>query len=162
MKVVDEVAAARNEDALFPQGRKALADFVVEGRRLGFVNAELDDRNISSRVHVAQHGPRAMVEAPPFVQPYGQWRKELLNTNGKVRVARCWILHLIQFSRKPAEIVDCPRRRVDCYGGVLNVPVRRHAEDCLRFRQLCSDCRPLLSVGVSEQGVHRIPVTKED
>ena len=46
--------------------------------------------------------------------------------------------------------------------GMLNVPVRGDAEDCLRLRQLCSDCRPLLSVRVSEQGVHRIPVPEED
>ena len=103
-----------------------------------------------------------MVEAPPFVKSHGRWCKELLDASGKVRIARCRILQLVQFSRNAAEIVEGFRGRADGHSGVLNVPVRRHTEDCLRPRQPCADCSPLLCIGVAEQGIHRAAVAEED
>ena len=50
VQVVDDVPAADDENALVPEGRYALADFIVERWGLGLVNAELHDRNIRFRV----------------------------------------------------------------------------------------------------------------
>lgn len=47
MKIVNEVAAANDEDALFSQGRETFSDFIVKPRRLSFVNAQLHHRNVS-------------------------------------------------------------------------------------------------------------------
>jgi len=80
-----------------------------------------------------------MVKAPPLVEPDWQGSEQLSYPDCEVGVSGRWILHLIKLSWKPAEIVNRPRRGADCDGGLLDVPVRRHAEDCFRFRQLCAD-----------------------
>jgi hypothetical protein len=93
---------------------------IVEGRRLGFVNAELNDRNIcrgrAPNVHPALP---AMGQATSKHAQQGRGRRVLDTAPDGVLA-------------EPAEIVDCPWRRADCYVGVLNAPVRRHTEDCLR------------------------------
>jgi hypothetical protein len=90
-------------------GAIRLPIFVVERWRLSPVDAELDDRNVRWGVQVAQHRPRAVVEPPALIKPHGQRGKQPLHTPGKLRVAGRWILHLIQFPREPAEVVDRPR-----------------------------------------------------
>jgi len=55
VEIADEIAAPHNEDALLAQGRKLLADLVVERRRLRLVDAKLHDRNVRLRVHVAEN-----------------------------------------------------------------------------------------------------------
>jgi hypothetical protein len=124
MKVVDKVAAADDEDALLPQWRKALADFMVEGRRLGFVNAELNYGNVCLRVHVAQHRPRPVIQSPAFIKSHWQRGEQFLEPKGKLRVAGRRILHLIQFPREPAEIVDCPWSGAHRHGSIFDVPMR--------------------------------------
>jgi len=46
VKVVDQIAAANNQDAFIPQGRKFPTDVEMKRRRLGLVNAELNHWNI--------------------------------------------------------------------------------------------------------------------
>jgi hypothetical protein len=162
MEIMDEVTAADDEDAFLPQGRNALADFVVVRRGLSFANAQLNDWNIRVRVRVAQNRPRAVVEPPPFIEPHRQWREQLLNANREVWVAGRCILNLIKFSREAAEIVDCPWSCAHGHGSILNVPMCRHAQDSLRSRESCSNRCPLFGVEVVEQGVHRISVAKEN
>jgi hypothetical protein len=161
MEIVDEVTAADDEDALLPEGRKAFADFVVERRCWSLSNAELNHGNVCVRVHVAQHRPRPVVEPPSVVQSHRDWGEERLDAQGKLWVAGCRILHLIKFSREPAEVVDCPWSGAHGHRSVLNVPVRRNANDSLWFGQLFSNRRPLLGVGISEHGVHWVPVPEK-
>jgi hypothetical protein len=80
MQIVHDVAAADDENALLPEGRKALADFVVERGWLSLVDAELHYRNIGVRIHMAQHRPRAVVESPAFIESHRQGSKQLLHT----------------------------------------------------------------------------------
>ena len=55
VKVVDEVAAAHNENTLFSQRCEPLANVIVEARRASFVDAELHDRNVRSWIDLAEH-----------------------------------------------------------------------------------------------------------
>jgi hypothetical protein len=57
MQVVHEVAATHNQDSLLAQRRYALADLVVERRRLRPVDVEPHDRNARCGIHVAKNRP---------------------------------------------------------------------------------------------------------
>ena len=80
MEIVNDIAAAHNQDAFFAQRGEFLADLEVEKGRLGFVNAELHDGNVGNRIHMAKHRPCAMIKAPRFVQLNRQGREQLLNS----------------------------------------------------------------------------------
>ena len=67
--------------------RQTLADLVVKGWRLRFVDAELHHRNIRLWINVAQHRPAAVIQPPSLVAPYRQWGKELLHASSKVGIA---------------------------------------------------------------------------
>ncbi len=56
MEVVHEVATSDNENTLLAQRRYAIADLVVERRRLRLVDAELHDRNVRLRVNLESLG----------------------------------------------------------------------------------------------------------
>ena len=64
MQVVDDVAAADDEHALVAQGRKPLAQLIMESGRLGLVDAELHDRDVRLGEYVSQHRPCPVVEPP--------------------------------------------------------------------------------------------------
>ena len=68
VQVVHQVPAADNENAFFPQGRQALTNFVVKRGRLGLVNAQLNDGNVSLGIDMTQHRPRPMVQSPALIQ----------------------------------------------------------------------------------------------
>jgi hypothetical protein len=84
MQIVDEVAAADDENALLPERCKALPDLVVERRWLSLVDAELNHWNIGVGIHVAQNRPRAVVESPTAIQPNPDRGEELLDAKGKL------------------------------------------------------------------------------
>src|SRR5579864_5141172 len=146
MQVVDDVAAADDQNSFFAQWSESLTDFIVKRRGLSLINAQLHNRNVCLRIYMTQDCPRAMVQTPAFVKSHQQRRKQLLYTARQVGIARCWILHLIQFSRKAAEVVNRPWGRANRHRGVLNVPVSGYTEDRLRSRQCFSDCSPPLRI----------------
>jgi hypothetical protein len=102
-----------------------------------------------------------MVEPPAFITSHWQGCKEVLHAGGKLRVAGCRTLHLKQFAWKPAEVVDRFRGGTDRHGSVLNVPVRRDAQNRFGSWEACSDCRPCFRVLVTGQGVHGVAVPEE-
>src|SRR5256885_6154871 len=106
MQIVYDVATAEDENAFFSQLRQAFTDLVVERGRLGFINAQLDNRDISSGIEMEQNRPSTVIEAPPIVAAHWHRREQFLDANGEVRVAGRGILHLIQLARKAAEVVD--------------------------------------------------------
>ena len=59
VEIVNQVPAADNQNAFASQGRESLADFKVEGCRLGFVDAELD---VYKRQRAGRATEGAMVE----------------------------------------------------------------------------------------------------
>src|SRR5262245_22807908 len=55
VQVMYEVAAAHDENAVVAERPELLREIVVELRRLGFVDAELNDRNVRFWIDVTQH-----------------------------------------------------------------------------------------------------------
>jgi len=111
MRIMDDVAAPQNENAFVSQGRQAFADFIMERRRLRFINAELNYWDISLRIDVAQNRPSTVVETPAVVAAHRHRCKQFLDARSEVGITGRGILHPIQFARKAAEVVDRPRRR---------------------------------------------------
>ena len=87
MEIVHEIAAANDQDALVPKGRKLFADLKMEGRGLGFVDTGLHDRNVGSGINVSKHGPCAVIQAPGIIELHGQRCQKLLNPAGQHGIA---------------------------------------------------------------------------
>ena len=85
-RVVHHVSASQNENTFFPQERQALANFIMERRRLCFINGELNHWNVGLWIDVKQDRPGAMVEAPTIVAAHRCRCKQLLNALSKVGV----------------------------------------------------------------------------
>ncbi|SRR6266851_2684346 len=64
-----------------------------------------------------------MIQSPTLVASHLHRCEEFLDASCQIRIARRRVLHLVQFRRKPAEVMDRPRRGAYGYGCVLNVPV---------------------------------------
>ena len=58
-----------------------------------------------------------MIESPRVVERYFQRCEQFLYSTGEFGITRRRILHLKQFSRKPAEIVNGSRRSGNGYSG---------------------------------------------
>jgi len=71
VEIVNQVPAADNQNAFASQGRESLADFKVEGCRLGFVDAELHDR-ISASGYTCFSTDQSHDRAPCVVGFYRQ------------------------------------------------------------------------------------------
>ena len=63
-EVVHHVAAADDQHAALAQRREAGAELEVVVERLLGVDRQLHDRDVRVREHVAQHRPRAVIDAP--------------------------------------------------------------------------------------------------
>src|SRR5690348_16064223 len=85
---------------------------------------------------------------PLLSRIYSRNVSEFLDASCQVRIARRRVLHLVQFTRKPAEVMDRPRRGAYGYGCVLNVPVGGHGENRFRFWQRASKGRPPLRIWI--------------
>lgn len=109
--------------------------------RLRFVNAQLHDGNVSLWINVAEHRPSAMVETPAFVNSHRQRSQQLPNAMRQFQVTGRRILHVVMLSGKTSEVVDGFRPGAHADGGILDVPMRRQADDSFRTRQF----RPNLS-----------------
>jgi len=92
-------------------------------RGLGFIDAELNDRDVGVWVDVPQNGPRAVVEAPTVIATHRHRRKQFFDTRSKVEIAGRGILHVIQLARKAAEVVDRPWRGAHGDRCVFDEPV---------------------------------------
>src|ERR1700676_1663201 len=103
-----------------------------------------------------------MIEPPGVVELDLQRREQFLHSTSEFRVTRCRILHLKQFSRKPAEIVNGSRRSGDGNSGFWNKPVGRDREYGFGFGCCLSYAAPCFCVAIVEDGIHRIAVTKKD
>ena len=110
---------------------------------------------------VAQNRPCAVVEAPAAVAAHLHRCKQFLDARSEVGITRRGILHLIQFARKAAEVVDRLRRGAHGDGCVFDVPVCRDRKYRLRPRQARADSCPPLRISVYQQRIHRIAVPNE-
>ena len=88
------VAAAEQQDAVIAQRSQPGAEFVVEAGRLRRVDAQLHDRHIGLRIHVMQHRPGAVIEAPGVVGVDRQRRQQLLHALRQGRIAGRRVAHL--------------------------------------------------------------------
>ena len=69
---------------------------------------------------------------------------------------------LIEFGRKPAEVMNCPRRRHRGHCGTRDIPMSGDIENGSWARKRTADGCPTLSVGIQPQRVQRISVTEEN
>ncbi len=79
LKIVHKVAAADDEDAFVPEGRKPLSDLKKKGRGPGLVNASLYNGNFRRRINVPEHRPCSVVESPRLVWCHRQRRQPWLD-----------------------------------------------------------------------------------
>jgi len=89
---VDQVSTADDQDALVAQRRKCFAKLEMEGGGLGFVYAQLHDRNIGLRIGMHEHRPSPVIEPPGVVESDRQGCQQLLDAAGELRVTRRGIL----------------------------------------------------------------------
>jgi hypothetical protein len=123
-----------------------------------------DDQHarIAQQPHVAQHGPRAVIEAPALVENDVERREQLPHLACKSGIAWRGILDSEQLARKAAEIVDRAWRGHRRDAELRQVPVRRDAQDRAWPRQVCAERSPGAGVAVVSQRIHGIAVTEED
>lgn len=123
-EVVDDVAAADDEDAAVPQG----SEFSGEGEMAcgveGGVEAHLDHRHIRQRKQVAQDRPSAVVESPRVVLGERVGVDATAHLRSQIRAPRRRVLHRIQGVREAAEVVDGARLRHSGYAGAAGFPMR--------------------------------------
>ncbi len=128
---------------------------------MGFVNAQLNDRNVGIWIHVPEHRPGSMIEPPGAVKLHRERLQHFLNSTSKFRIARGWILHLVEFSRKAPEIMNGSRRRADGDASSRYKPMRGNCQNRSWSHRLLSDLPPSRGIAVIPQGVHGIAVSKE-
>jgi hypothetical protein len=133
VKIVDQVSAADEQDPLFAQGHESFADLKMECRRFAFVYAQLDDGNVGGGIYVPEDRPCSMIEPLGVIEFNLDRREQFLHPACQRRIAGRRVLHLKQFSREPAEIVDGSRRRGNGYPSFWNKPVSRDRQNRLRF-----------------------------
>jgi hypothetical protein len=159
---VHDIAAAHQQYAAFPQFRELRAELEVMFGRLGGIDRELYDGDVSVGECMDQHRPRPVIQPPTIVIGADEVRRQCIGDFfGKFGQSRRRILHVEQCLRESEEIVDGlrPRHGRDC-GGV-DVPVRRHHQDRARARHEHSHCVPSCRVAIALQRVHRAAVAQE-
>ncbi len=70
VEIVDEVSAAHDQDAFVSQWRKFPTHLEMERCQLGFIDAELYDRDVGFWIHMPEHRPRPVIESPGVVEGY--------------------------------------------------------------------------------------------
>lgn len=74
MKIVNQIAAADDQDIFVTQRRKSPANLEMKCRGLRFINAQLNNRDVRVREYVAENRPRSVIEPPGVVQLDRDWR----------------------------------------------------------------------------------------
>ena len=136
VQVVHDVAAADDQHAGVAQRPQPLADLIVKLRRARFVDAQLYDRYVRIRENMAQHGPRAVIQAPArSSRRTSSGASSCCTSRCESGISRRRILDGEQLARKAAEIVDRARLCHRRHGELRQVPVRRNAQHRARPRQ---------------------------
>ena len=81
VQVVHDITATEDENALFAERCKALANVVVKRGRLCLVDAQLNHGNVGQRIEVAQYRPSTMIQPPTLIAPDRQRRQKFLHTS---------------------------------------------------------------------------------
>lgn len=161
-EVVNDVAAAHDEDAAFAQRAEFGGERKVSGGIELGVETELHDRNIRIRVEVAQHRPGAVVEAPCVVVFDEGFAGQIAHLLRKQRIPEGRILHCIEFGREAPEIVDGARLRHSGHPGPAGFPMGRHAHDAPGTRNPCRHFPESPHEVIFLDGVHRTSVSEEE
>jgi hypothetical protein len=161
VQVVHDIAAAHDENPLIAQRTQAHAELMVERRGPCLIDAQLHDRNLGVRKHMAQHRPGAVVEPPGLIGEDVQRREQLLHACGQGRISGRGITHLKQLARKAAEIMNGARRRHRRHGGGRHIPVGRDREHRTRAWQSGAERAPGAGPGVCVQRVQGVAVSEE-
>ncbi len=161
-QVVDDVAAAQDQDTLVAQTRQGLADLVMFGRAAAKVETELQHRDVGLGIEEFEDAPGPVIQAPAVQVGAGAEGGEPgLQRLGQGRIAGRGVGDLIQGLRKAVEIMDCTRRFRGCYQHALGLPVRGNAEDGAGAGQPFAERGPGSRQVVVLQGVHRRAVADE-
>lgn len=73
MKIVNEIAAADNQDVFGTQRREPSSNFEMKNRRLRFIDAQLNHGNVGLGEYVAEHRPSSVIQPPGVVQLHRHW-----------------------------------------------------------------------------------------
>src|SRR5579884_1384987 len=157
-----QIPTANNQDPFFPKRSELSADFEVEEGRLPLVDAQLYHRNIGLRKCVAEHRPGSMIETPRLIELHPQRRKHFRDATSKIGVAGRRIPDLIEFSRKSSEIVNCPRCSAYRNARLWYKPMSGDRQNGSRPGRPLPDAPPSLCIGVVQDRIHWIAVTKKD
>ena len=97
VQIMYKIAAPHDQNPFIAQWCELLPDLVMKCRRLGFVNAQLHDRNIGFREDVTKYGPGSVVETPSLVAVNRDWRKQSPYAIGKLRLTGRRVVDLIEY-----------------------------------------------------------------
>ena len=162
MQVVHQVAATEDENAFLTQRRQSLGGLVVLGGILGFVDAQLHDRDVGLRKGMHEYGPGSVVQPPALVQLDRCRIQQLGDALRQLGRARRRVLDAIQLARKAAEIMNRSRALHGRHGHLRHVPMRRYAQDGARSREGRAEAAPPIGIRIAGEGVHRIAVLDEE
>src|SRR5579862_3972806 len=64
MKIVNQIAAADNQDIFGTQQRESSSNLEMKNRWLRFIDAQLNHGNVGLGEHVAEHKPSSVIQCP--------------------------------------------------------------------------------------------------
>ncbi len=161
-EVVHDVARAHHHDALLAQGRQLAADLVVEGGRLGPVEAELDHRHIGLGIEVHQHGPCAVVQAPALALLHRRRRQQLSGAGRQLRRPGRRIAEVVKRLGKPIEVVHGRRLGHGGDGHAASHPMTRDHQNRPGSGQTPPKIAPGLDIIVLLESRERAAVAHEE
>ncbi len=122
-KMMNDIAASQQENALLAQGGQEFAQFVVEAWRLAQIERHLNHGNICIRIQVQKKRPCPVIQSPFVICVDRQGRQKSADTIGQLRTARTGVLNLIKGARETAKVMDRTGSRHGCNGTMFEAPM---------------------------------------
>lgn len=164
-QVVDDVAAAHDEEALLAEAGELLAELVRPARVDEAVDGELDDGDVGLGEDVDEDAPGAVVDAPAVVN-FDIGAEQVGDRARQVGAACRLVLELVELLGEAVYVVDLARLCGALHERAARVPVRGDHQDGLGLAELCKDALAEAVVGLGQFVVvecdHRAAVADEN
>ena len=163
-EIVDDAAAAGDQDSVLAEGSEGLADGEELSRRRDR-ERDGDDRYAGVRPREAEGRPGAVIESAAGIEDRGQAGgvKVEIDSRGESRVAVRGITDPVELLREASEIVDQGRGLPGCDGeGQGLLPVGGDDQDGLEVAMVVAEFAEGAGVVVAAESGHRGAVGEED
>ena len=124
-KMMNDIAASQQENALLAQGGQEFAKFVVEAWRLAQIESHLNYGNICVRIQVQKKRPCPMIQSPFVICVDRLGRQKNADTVGQLWTAWTWVLNLIKGAWETAKVMNRTGPWHGCNGTMFEAPMGR-------------------------------------